>query len=126
MPRYAAKLLFQWKPEPNGRRGKLRLCEERIVTYRAASPRTAVAKAKSIGRAGQFRYRAVQGHVRFQFVGILQLMELGVESEPHDVWWELSRRVRPMERRGRLLPPERDLWVFRNAGHQPARPRRST
>jgi hypothetical protein len=121
MPRYSAKLLFQWNPEPNGVRGAARrLCEERIVTYRASSSRAAVAKARSFGRKGEVR----SGGVRLQFVGIVQLMELGLESEPQEVWWELSRRVRPTERRAQLIPAERDLLVYRDEGRVSKRGRR--
>jgi len=108
MNRYAAKLLFQWNAMPGGRVSSRRVCEERIVNFRAASPRSAVAKAKTIGRQGTFR----SGDIRFQFVGILQLMELGVESGPGEAWWELSYRSRPLERRGKILPREKDLRVF--------------
>ena len=69
---------------------------------------SALAKAKSIGKQGSFR----SGGIRFQFVGILQLMELGVESGPGEVWWELSYRRRPLERREEILPREKELWVF--------------
>ena len=108
MNRYAAKLLFQWNAMPGGRASSRRVCEERIVNFRAASPRGALAKAKSIGKRGGFR----SGGIRFEFVGVLQLMELGFECGPGEAWWELSYRVRPLERRGRILPPEKDLWVF--------------
>lgn len=108
MTRYAAKLLFQWNAMPGGRASSRRVCEERIVNFRAASPRSALAKAKSIGRRGSFR----SGGIRFQFVGILQLMELGVECGPGEAWWEVSYRMRPLERRGSVLPREKDLWVF--------------
>jgi hypothetical protein len=108
MKRYAAKLLFQWNAMPGGRASSRRVCEETIVNFRAASPRRAVAKAKSIGRQHSFR----SGKIRFQFIGILQLMELGLESGPDEVWWELSFRSRPLERRARILPREKDLWVL--------------
>ncbi len=108
MNRYAAKLLFQWNAMPGGRVSSRRVSEERIVNFRAASPRAALAKAKSMGKQGSFR----SGSIRFQFVGILQLMELGIESGPGEVWWELSYRSRPLERRGKILPREKDLWVF--------------
>ncbi len=111
MTRYAAKLLYQWNAMPGGRASSRRVCEERIVNFRAASPRGALAKAKSIGKRGGFR----SGGVRFQFVGILQLMELRVECGPGEAWWELSYRMQPFERRGRILPREKDLWVFANS-----------
>jgi len=110
MNRYAAKLLFQWNAMPGGRVSSRRVCEERIVNFLAASAGGAVAKAKSIGKRDSFR----SGGIRFQFIGILQLMELGVESGPGETWWELSYRSRPLERKGKILPREKDLWVFAN------------
>ncbi len=108
MNRYAAKLLFQWNAMPGARASSRRVCEERIVNFRAASARSAVAKAKNIGKQGGFR----SGGIRFQFIGILQLMELGAEAGPGETWWELSYRSRPLERKGKVLPREKDLWVF--------------
>ena len=39
-----------------------------------------------------------------------------VESvcEADEVWYELSERVRPMERRGTFIPPESRLHAIRN------------
>jgi hypothetical protein len=45
---YAAKLLFAWDPDPITNSRKTRLCEERIVTFEARSPRAAVKRATLI------------------------------------------------------------------------------
>ncbi len=118
--RYAAKLLFQWNPEPNEPPRRIRLCEERIVTFGARSPRAALARAKAIGRRAQLRLDMEKGPSYLQFVGILQLMQLGLEAEEHEVWWELSYKLLPRERRSRILPRERDLRVFTDFDTGPA------
>jgi hypothetical protein len=123
MARYAAKLLFDWNPDPTTGGRVMRLSEERIVVFPARSARASLVKAKRLGREAELRYDS--GH-RLRFVGILQLMELGVECAEGEVWWELRRR-RGKERATSLLPAERDLWVFRDltSGHVGQRMRRA-
>jgi hypothetical protein len=41
MRRFAAKLLFQFRPSRRSDRSAMALCEERIVTFGAQSPRAA-------------------------------------------------------------------------------------
>jgi hypothetical protein len=49
---YSAKLLFQWNAFKDGKAyRKRRVCEERIYRLEAQSAKTALAKAKKIGRA---------------------------------------------------------------------------
>jgi len=116
MARYAAKLLFDWNPDPITRGRVMRISEERIVVFAARSARASLVKAKRLGREAELRYDS--GH-RLRFVGILQLTELGVECAEGEVWWELRRRRCAKERAKALLPPARDLWVFRDltSGH---------
>jgi len=111
MARYAAKLLFDWNPDPITGGRVMRLSEERIVVFAARSPRASVEKAKRLGRQAEVRYDS--GH-RLRFVGVLQLMELGAECAAGEVWWELRRRRRAKERARTLLPAQRALWVFSN------------
>jgi hypothetical protein len=54
----------------------------------------------------------VRGPSDYQFVGILELMELGIEAEEHEVWWDLYRRLLPLERSSKILPREDELRVF--------------
>jgi hypothetical protein len=116
MARYAAKLLFDWNPDPITGSRVMRLSEERIIVFAARSPRASVEKAKRLGRQAELRYDS--GH-QLRFVGILQLMELGVECADGEVWWELRRRRRAKERASNLLPAEAALWVF-SSGSRPA------
>lgn len=108
--RYAAKLLFQFRVTADGESNRRRLCEERIVLIEADSPASALATAKRRGRAGKHRYKNPAGDaVHFEFVGVMDLMHLGVECEPGEVWYEMRERVEPMERRSRTLPTDEQL-----------------
>ena len=107
--RFVAKLLFQFRvvrSKPAARR----LCEERMVLFRARSQTAAVSEARRRGKAAQHSYKNVLGEpVHFEFVGILDLLELGGECERDEVWYRLVERLRPLERRRKLLPTEASL-----------------
>jgi len=98
-----------------------RLTEERIVVFEARSARASIERAQRLGKQGQVRYRS--GH-RLRFVGVLQLMELGLECAEGEVWWEFRRRRRAKERAKVLLPGKRLLWVFTDKHGLAARPSR--
>src|SRR5262247_4924224 len=100
MAQYAAKLLFDWYPDPVTGSYVKRLSEERIVVFPARSARASVERAKRLGKRAELRFDS--GH-RLRFVGILQLMELGVECAEGEVWWELRRRYQAKERARKLL-----------------------
>lgn len=105
MTRYAAKLLFQFRIEVDGDPGKRRLCEERIVHLDAHSGRAAIAAANRRGRRAEYAYVNAAGNpVRFEFVGILDLLSLGIEVADGEVWYDIYERLTPMERRARLIP----------------------
>ncbi len=72
------------------------------------SPNERVAKA-------QLKYKNSDGNaVHFEFVGVMDLLELGLECEPDEVWYDIRDRLLPMERRDRLLPPEHKLNAMRS------------
>ena len=117
MTRYAAKLLFQFRVDVDGDRGKRRLCEERIIGFNARSAREALKHAKRRGREGEHSYQNTDGNtVRFQFVGVMDLMSFGAEADSDTVWSDIRERLLPMERRQRLLPSERDLLMRLSGG----------
>ena len=117
MRRFAAKLLFQFRSSRRSGRPQVALCEERIVTFGAASSRAALAKAKRIAGGASHSFRVVGGgRVNFEPVGIMELMELGVETGPRELWWDLYRRKLSMQRRSSLIPPERSLRIFTDLG----------
>jgi hypothetical protein len=114
MKRYAAKLLFQFRVTIAGDSGKRRICEERIIVLKAPSGRAALAKAKGRGKQSQFRYKNTDGNpVRFEFIGILDLLCLGPECEKDEVWYDIRDRLLPSERKGLIIPPERELNAIR-------------
>lgn len=120
--RYAAKLLFQFRVDLGVDTGKRRLCEERIVMFRASSAKTALAIAKRKGKLAEVDYDNNEGNrVYFEFVGVIELLELGLECEADEVWYEIRERLLPMERRGSLIPPEDQLNALRN---EPSRKKR--
>lgn len=113
--RYAAKLLFQFRVTIDGDDGIMRTCEERIVVLRATHARDALARAKRYGRKAQHRYRNSDGHpVHFQFVGVLDLLQLGFECDEDEVWYDIVTRKQPMERAASILPDESSLNAIRN------------
>ena len=80
--RYAAKLLFQFRVGVDGDSGKRRLCEERIVVLEARTAKDALAKAKRKGKRGEHSHENDEGNtVHFEFIGVLELIHLGVECE---------------------------------------------
>ena len=115
--RFSAKLLFQYRVEDSGKSNVIRLCEERIILITAKSGRGALARAKRRGKAAQHKYKNDSGAmVYFEFVGILDLLHLGVECEPDEVWYDITRRKRPKERASKILPPEASLNAIRTLG----------
>lgn len=108
---YGAKLLFQWRVVVNGKAKSRRVCEERVILIRARSARDALAQAKRYGAKESFKDRARRSDGRevfFEFVGVIDMdgMVTDLSDHPVEVWYELRERVRPMERRRKLLVPE--------------------
>jgi hypothetical protein len=118
MTRFAAKLLFQFRVDFDGDSGKRRLCEERIINFSARSSREALHKAKCRGKKGEHSYKNSDGNtVAFEFVGILDLMSLGVEAEADEVWYDIRERLLPKERRHEIIPT--DEVLLRRIGGSP-------
>ncbi|MBA8886703.1 hypothetical protein FHW12_000894 [Dokdonella fugitiva] len=113
--RFSAKLLFQFRIVDDGKPGVMRMCEERIVVLRAETARKALTMAKQRGKRAEHRYRNDHGGmVHFEFVGILDLLHLGIECDEDEVWYDITQRKLPMERAAAILPPERVLSAIRN------------
>ena len=85
------------------------------MVFKAPTARDALAEAKRRGRASQFRYRNSDGNpVHFEFVGVIDLLELGIECEKDEVWYDIVQRVRPMERKAKIIPPAKKLCALEN------------
>jgi hypothetical protein len=121
MRRYAARLLFQFVPS-NEDRPKRRLYEERIVLIESPDARGASKEARRRGRRKQYSYRSAVCRVRFQFVGVVELLRLDLLCEPDEVWYELRCRSTPSHRRTPLVPdPSRldAIWEEENRNKRP-------
>ncbi len=81
-----------------------------MLLLEAPNARAALRSAKQRGRQAQYRYQNdAGGVVRFEFVGVLDLLRLGVECEPDEVWYRICEMVEPTERRASIIPPEAHL-----------------
>jgi hypothetical protein len=113
--RYAAKLLFQFRVAVGRVSGVRRFCEERILSLTARTARRALASAKRLGKAAEYHYENSDGNpVFFEFIGVMDLLHLGLECQEVEVWYEIKERIAPMERRNRFIPPETELSAIRN------------
>lgn len=114
--KFAAKLLFQFRVVTDGKSNVMRTCEERIVVLHAPTARAALALAKKRGKSAQHRYKnGAGGSVLFEFVGLVDLLHLGVECDDDEVWYDIAQRKLPMERAAKILPKESQLNALRNA-----------
>lgn len=110
--RYAAKLLFQFRFDVDSTSG-MRMVEERIIILIAKSASEAYNKAMKKGRHDQARFKNESGFmVNFEFVGVADLMHLGVECDASEVWYDIRRMKFPMERKNKILPEKRSLSAF--------------
>jgi hypothetical protein len=115
LKRYSAALLFQFRVMVDGVSGKRRLCEKRIIHFRARDGRSALAHAKKRGKEAEHHYKNNEGNpVFFEFVGVRDLLGCDPGCEPDEVWYQIVEMVRPMERRKQLIPPESQLCAIRN------------
>jgi hypothetical protein len=114
MKRFAAKLLFQFRVVVDGDSGKRRTCEERIIVFDARSAERALLRAKRSGKKAEHHYLNNQGNgVFFEFIGVLDLLELGIECDTEEVWYDIVERLSPSERSAKIIPRESDLCAIR-------------
>lgn len=119
MTRYAAKLMYQFRVDKGRGTPKRRLCEERTVLIDARSAGAALATARRKGRRAEHHYdNAFGATVYFEFIGVMELLALGAECEPDEVWYELVYRHSPLERRDAFIPAEHELNAIRNEIHR--------
>lgn len=114
MKRYAAKLFFQYRVDLGTETGTRRICEERIVVFKAASATSALSKAKRRGSEAAYDYDNDEGNrVYFEFIGVRELLSLDPECADDEVWYEIVKRVSPLERREVFIPHENELSAIR-------------
>jgi hypothetical protein len=107
MKRYAFKLLFQYLVCIEKKRNKRRLCEISFIHLKARNAKTAIEKAKKYAKNREHDYFNDAGsHVFFQFVGILDMIRLGIECGHNEVWYDIVTLLEPMERKEKLIPSD--------------------
>src|SRR5437016_3875488 len=110
--RYSALLLFQSRivSAKTGVANRRRLCEKRLMVFEADSPSAALEKAKRRGRKAEYDYNNSDGDRAYvEFVGVMDLVHLGLECDEDEVWYDLTFLREPMEHRERWCPPESEL-----------------
>jgi len=111
--RYSAKILFQYRVGA-AEDSSFRICEERIITFYGSSPQEAYNTALEKGEINQSNYINDDGvDVYIEFIGIVDLIELGEECEVEDVWYEIKTMLRPKERKSKLIPRREELLIFK-------------
>lgn len=112
--RYAAKLFFQFRVVVNGESSKFRTVEERIVLIKSDSAKSALNKVKRSAKRKEFSYRNNDGNMVFyEFIGVIDLMQLGIECERNEVWYEIKTKLKPMENKKKLIPEEHELSAIK-------------
>ena len=121
MKRYSAMLLFQYRADlGNGKNNIMRTCEERLIVLLARSAKSALTKAKAHGSKAEFQGENENGApLYFEFVGVSDLLEIGIECDTDEVWYDISTRKQPMERKGKFIPQESELTAIRIEQNNP-------
>lgn len=103
---------FQYKfdgDEP----GTMRTVEEKIIVFSCMSAEEAFLAANARGTDDQRNFvndEGVPGY--FEFVGIVDLMHLGIEADEDEVWYDVRKMKDPMSRKESLLPEKKKLSAF--------------
>ena len=114
MTKFAACLLFQYKTVTNGKINKKRICEERIYHINAISTNKAYLKANKIGKDEEFSYQDGDKFISFEFIGIVDLIELSNFDDKNLVWSRFVEKLYPMERKEKVVPNKKKLTVFKS------------
>jgi hypothetical protein len=112
--RYAAKLLYQFRIVINGKSNKKRNCEEKIILIKANNSENAYKKAIIRGKKDEHNFLNNDGNtVFYEFIGIMDLMHLGIETEEDEVWYEVKAYLKPKERKSNFIPKKNNLSSIR-------------
>jgi hypothetical protein len=106
--RYSAKVLFGFRYGDSTCWDSK--CLESIYHYRASSPREAIAKARRFAKSEEVDYMNTYGErVRYEFLGILDMIRLGGVDRLEEVWSDVRERNLTAERVKRIIPSDADL-----------------
>jgi hypothetical protein len=108
---YACTLLFQFRNENS--QEKRRLCEERIFKLFAVNIEEAYKKSLSIGKREECIFEYSDRKQYYEFIGILELVELSLPEEDDEIWHRYVELKSPLERYKKIIPEKSSLSVFR-------------
>ncbi|ATE70801.1 DUF4288 domain-containing protein [Lysobacter capsici] len=120
--RYAARLLFQFRfSNEDKAAATIRTVEERVVVARANNAKEALAAIKKQAKSEKFTTKNSDNVTyTFEFVGVLDLLHLDIETETNgvwdEVWYDIRKMKNPMERKEKILPKEGDLNAIKEQG----------
>jgi hypothetical protein len=84
------------------------VCEERILSFLARSPKAALAKAKQVGRDAEFKDERDGAIIFFEFVGVMQLLDMATDDG--EVWYEIVKEWPPASAGLAFIPPSA-IWM---------------
>ncbi len=122
LKKYTAKLLFQWRTEIDGISNKMRTCEESIILIEEKNAPKALLKAKKHGKSREFQSRNDEYSIKhncdyqihFEFIGVSDLVGLGIECADNEVWYGVRKHLFPMENKDKFIPDENELNAIRD------------
>ena len=113
MKKYAAKLLYQFRVVVNNKSNKMRICEEKIIRFDAENADEVYKKVNQRGKDDEYSYlNDDKNRVYYEFIGIQDLMHLGIECEYDEVWYEIKNYLKPNERKNKFIPNKNELSIF--------------
>jgi len=105
MERYSVKLLFQFRVLITNCDSKFRTCEERIILFTIDNKKDIIEIAHKRGYEEEFNYINDDGNkVFYEFIGIVDICHLGIETNNDEVWYDIKTLLTPMERKEKILP----------------------
>lgn len=108
--RYGVQLLFQWRSRKAGKNRAKRLCEKRIIVIKARTYDELFKKITQYGKSNNYSFKnCLYETTFFEYVGILDICELEVIMEENEVWYEIARKLRPMERKRQLTMNKEEM-----------------
>jgi len=110
MKRYSVTLLFQFRFHEETRKIKKRLCESRIIIVRAKNAFFALKKAKKYAKQAEYTAANYAGDdYSCEFIGITDMLHLGIECREEEVWYAMMWKIEPMERKEKLILSDEEL-----------------
>ena len=80
--------------------------------FHAESATEALAVAKRNVQTAEHNYvNGEGGQVYFEFLGIMELLELGLECDADEVWYNIVEKPHPSKQ----IPPENELCTLKSA-----------